>query len=165
DLITNGTSFKYHITGSFANYSFSEDFGGDFSDSLLSNLAGDFSFEYYFDNYDIYIQSTIGKSGTFLFVENANAEKFVRQEDYSTITTYIKGYGKQNDDGSYATTADYTSPLASNWGKIWASPYSSETDTDQSTLLAKLKSEIHDYPDVQYTMSYTDFINNVQGFK
>ncbi|QFQ75140.1 hypothetical protein LM596_08495 [Liquorilactobacillus mali] len=165
DLITNGTSFKYHTTGSFANYSFSEGFGGDFSDTLLSNLASDFGFEYYFNNYDIYIQSTIGKSGAFLFVENANATKFVRQEDYSVITTYIKGYGKQNDDGSYATTADYTSPLASNWGKIWASPYSSDSITAQATLLAYLKSQIHDYPDVQYTMSYTDFINNVQGFK
>ena len=164
DMITAGTNFKYHVTGNFANYSFSEGFGGDFADTLLSNLAGDFGFEYYFNNYDIYIQSTIGKSGTFLFVENANAEKFVRQEDYSTITTYIKGYGKQNDDGSYTTTVDYTSPLASNWGKIWASPYFSEKDTDQITLLTKLKSEIHDYPDVQYTMSYTDFKNNLQGF-
>ncbi|WP_353726554.1 phage tail protein [Lactiplantibacillus plantarum] len=164
-LITSGTGFKYHVTGSFANYNFGEGFGGDFADTLLSNLASDFAFKYYFDNYDIYIKSTIGSSGAFLFVENANAAKFTRQEDYSTITTYIKGYGKQNDNGSHATTADYTSPLASNWGKIWASPYSSDSITNQATLLAKLKSEIHDYPDVQYTMSYTDFINNVQGFK
>ena len=164
DLITSGTNFKYHVTGSFANYSFSEGFGGDFADTLLSNLASDFGFEFYFNNYDIYIQPTIGKSGAFIFVENANAAKLNCQEDYSTITTYIKGYGKQNDDGTYACTADYTSPLASTWGKIWASPYSNDLITDQATLLAKLKSQIHDYPDVQYSMSYPDFKNNVQGF-
>lgn len=164
DLITSGTNFKYHVTGSFANYSFSEGFGGDFADTLLSNLASDFGFEFYFNNYDIYIQPTIGKSEAFIFVENANAAKLNCQEDYSTITTYIKGYGKQNDDGTYACTADYTSPLASTWGKIWASPYSNDLITNQATLLAKLKSQIHDYPDVQYSMSYTDFKNNVQGF-
>ena len=172
DLITSGTLFSYHITGSFANYEFSETFGGDYADDLLTRLASDFGFEYYFDNYDIYIKSTIGTSGAFLFVDNQNASKIQRQEDYSKLTTHIKGYGKENDstddsDSStptYSTTTEYTSPAESVYGIIDAEPYSSDSITDQATLLAKLKSEIHDYPDVQYTMSYTDFINNVQGF-
>ena len=172
DLITSGTLFSYHITGSFANYEFSETFGGGYADDLFTNLASDFGFEYYFDNYDIYIKSTIGSSGAFLFVDNQNASEIQRQEDYSTLTTHIKGYGKENDStdnsdsstATYSTTAEYTSPAKSVYGIIDAEPYSSDSITDQATLLAKLKEEIHDYPDVQYTMSYTDFINNVQGF-
>lgn len=170
NLITSGTDFSYEISGTFANYEFSETFGGAYADDLLSNLASDFDFEYYFDNYKIYIKSTIGTSGTFLFVDNQNASKIQRQEDYSTITTYIKGYGKENDSDSdsstttYSTTAEYTSPAKSIYGLIDAEPYSSDSITQYDTLLAKLKEEIHDYPDVQYTMSYTDFINSVQGF-
>lgn len=172
DLITSGTLFSYHITGSFANYEFSETFGGGYADDLLNSLANDFGFEFCFDNYDIYIKPTIGTSGAFLFVDNQNASGIQRQEDYSTLTTHIKGYGKENnstDDSdssttTYSTTAEYTSPAESAYGLIDAEPYSSDSITDQATLLAKLKEEIHDYPDVQYTMSYTDFVNNAKGF-
>jgi hypothetical protein len=164
DMITSGTPFSYQIDGTFANYSFSETFGGGYSDDLLTQLASDFSFEFYFDNYVIHIKSTIGNSGAFLFVEGANAGKISIQEDYSTITTYIKGNGKQNDDGTYACSAEYTSPAATTWGKIWAEPYQSDTITDVATLAAKLKSQVHDYPDVQYSMDYVDFKNSLQGF-
>lgn len=172
DLITSGTLFSYHITGSFANYEFSETLGGGYADDLLNSLASNFGFEFYFDNYDIYIKSTIGTSGAFLFVDNQNTSEIQRQEDYSTLTTHIKGYGKENDStdnsdsstATYSTTAEYTSPVKSVYGIIDAEPYSSDSITDQATLLAKLKEEIHDYPDVQYAMSYTDFINNVKGF-
>ena len=164
DMITSGTPFSYQIDGTFANYSFSETFGGGYSDDLLTQLASDFGFEFYFDNYVIHIKSTIGSSGAFLFVEGANAGKISIQEDYSTITTYIKGSGKQNDDGTYTCSAEYTSPAAATWGKIWAEPYQSDSITDAATLTAKLKSEIHDYPDVQYSMDYVDFKNSLQGF-
>ncbi len=164
DMITSGTPFSYQIDGTFANYSFSETFGGGYSDDLLTQLASDFSFEFYFDNYVIRIKPTIGSSGAFLFVEGANAGKISIQEDYSTITTYIKGNGKQNDDGTYACSAEYTSPAATTWGKIWAEPYQSDSITDVTTLAAKLKQQIHDYPDVQYSMDYVDFKNSLQGF-
>lgn len=164
DMITSGTPFSYQINGTFANYNFSETFGGGYSDELLTQLASDFGFEFYFDNYVIHIKPTIGSSGAFLFVEGANAGKISTQEDYSTIRTYIKGNGKQNDDGTYACSAEYTSPAATTWGKIWAEPYQSDTITDVTTLAAKLKSQIHDYPDVQYSMDYADFKNSLQGF-
>ncbi|ULQ49061.1 phage tail protein [Liquorilactobacillus nagelii] len=164
DMITSDTSFSYQIDGTFANYSFSETFGGGYSDNLLTQLASDFGFEFYFDNYVIHIKSTIGNSGAFLFVDGANAGKISIQEDYSTITTYIKGNGKQNDDGTYACSAEYTSPAATTWGKIWAEPYQSDSITDVTTLATKLKSQIHDYPDVQYSMDYVDFKNSLQGF-
>ncbi|MFT8392450.1 MAG: phage tail protein [Liquorilactobacillus ghanensis] len=164
DMITSGTPFSYQIDGTFANYSFSETFGSGYSDDLLTQLASDFGFEFYFDNYVIHIKSTIGSSGAFLFVEGANAGKISIQEDYSTITTYIKGNGKQNDDGTYACSAEYTSPAATTWGKIWAEPYQSDSIADVATLTAKLKSQIHDYPDVQYSMDYVDFKNSLQGF-
>ena len=167
NYITNGTKFKYVIDGSFSNYSFSEGFGGAYADDLLGNLSNDFGFEYYFDNYTIHIAKTIGKDNSFLFVDRSNCAKIAINEDYSTIRTHIKGYGKQNDDGSYAATAEYTSPLADspyNWGKMDNEPYQSDSITNYDTLLATIKANIHDYPDIQYSLEYVNFKKNVTGF-
>lgn len=165
NLITKGTPFKYVIVGSFKNYSFSEGFGGDYADTLLNNLASDFGFECYFDGYTIQIAASIGKTDAFLYVDGANVAKISTNEDYSTITTYMKGYaGKANDQGTYPISAEYTSPLAAKWGKIWGDIYTNENMTHDS-LLASLKSQIHDFPDVQYSLGYVDFEHSLQGFE
>lgn len=165
DLLVEGTRFSYKITGNFKNYSFSEGFGGDYADTLLSNLASDFGFEYYFGNYTITIAKSIGKTGAFLFVDGANVNKISVTEDYSTITTYMKGYaGKPDDNEKYPISAEYTSPLASKWGKIWGDIYTNE-NMNKPALVNALKSKVHDYPDVQYTLGYVDFRRNLTGFK
>ena len=122
--ITDGTPFKYVIHDTFSNYSFSDGFGGDFADSLLMNtLKDDFVFEFYFDNWTIHIYKKIGQDDQFVFIDGYNAHKISWTEDYSNIRTKIKGLGKQNDDGSYAATAEYTSPNASIWGcLLYTSP-------------------------------------------
>lgn len=168
DLITKNTSFSFQLAGSFGNHSYIDTLGGGYADELLTTLATDFGFEYYFDNYVIHIAKTIGTSGTFLFLDGNNASKLSYNEDYSTITTHIKGYGKQNDDGTYTATAEYSSPLMAspyNWGRLDAEPYSADEVTDNGVLLTALKQQIHDYPDVQYSMDYVSFTKNVTGFK
>ena len=64
----------------------------------------------------------------------------------------------------YSCQADYISPLAdkSRIGKIWQDPYTSDTITDENQLKSALKSQLHDYPDVQYSMSWVTFKNNSQ---
>lgn len=167
DFITQGTKFSYQISGTFNNYSFSEGFGGDYADSLLSNLASDFGFEFYFDNYTIHISKSIGKTDAFLFVDGANVSKISVQEDYSAINTYIKGYAGKPDEktGKYPISAEYYSPLADSkqWGKIDGGIYTNE-NMQKPALQAELKRQVHDYPDVQYSVGYVDFYKNLQGF-
>lgn len=166
-FLTSGTKFKYEISGTFKNYSFSDEFGKGYADDLFkTNLAGDFGFEFYFDNYTIHIQKKIGIDNSFVFVDGINASKISVISDYSEIATHIKGEGKHNDKDKPIVTAEYTSPLAknANWGSIDAELYENDTITNEDTLLKKLKENLKDYPDVQYSMEFSNFSKNVEGF-
>lgn len=60
---------------------------------------------------------------------------------------------------SEAPTAEYISPLAkdANWGIIDAEPIQDDRFTDTKALADYIKSKIHDFPDVQYTMDWANF--------
>lgn len=155
DKIIEGTPFKYEVHDSFNNYSFSDGFGGDHADTLLlSTLKGDFDFEIYFDNFTFHIYKSIGYKDMFAFVDGHNVTKINATEDYTGITTYIKGTGKPNegDNAGYIAETDYTSPNIDTWGKIEAQPISDERFTDNNSLREYLKSKLQDYPIVQYTV-------------
>lgn len=157
-FITDGTSFKYVIHDSFKNYSFSDGFGGDFADSLLMNtLNSDFGFEFYFDNWTIHIYKKLGLLDQFVFIDGYNASKISWTEDYSNIRTYIKGLGKQNDNGTYAATAEYKSPNADIWGVKQAATVQDDRFTDSAYLLSYIKGQLQDYPIIQYTMERAEF--------
>ncbi|MYY21801.1 peptidoglycan DD-metalloendopeptidase family protein, partial [Lactobacillus salivarius] len=119
DLLVKDTQVKYILHDNFDNYAFSEGFGGGYADDLLmQNLASDFGFEFYFDNYTIHIQKKLGTKESFLFIDNANVSKISYNEDYSTITTYIKGQAKP----IVKETPDETSGGSSSGGS-WGWPF------------------------------------------
>lgn len=121
DLLIKDTQIKYVLHDNFDNYAFSEGFGGGYADDLLmQNLASDFGFEFYFDNYTIHIQKKLGTKESFLFIDNANVSKISYNEDYSTITTYIKGQAKP----IVQETTDETSGSSSSGGS-WGWPFPS----------------------------------------
>ncbi|MDO5004227.1 MAG: phage tail protein [Ligilactobacillus salivarius] len=121
DLLIKDTQIKYVLHDNFDNYAFSEGFGGGYADDLLmQNLASDFGFEFYFDNYTIHIQKKLGTKESFLFIDNANVSKISYNEDYSTITTYIKGQAKP----IVQETPDETSGGSSSGGS-WGWPFPS----------------------------------------
>ena len=120
DLLIKDTQVKYVLHDNFDNYAFSEGFGGGYADDLLmQNLASDFGFEFYFDNYTIHIQKKLGTKESFLFIDNANVSKISYNEDYSTITTYIKGQAKPIVQETTDKTGGSSSPGGS-WG--WPFP-------------------------------------------
>lgn len=65
----------------------------------------------------------------------------------------------------YTCQGEYDSPMADDkkWGKIWADPFTSDTITDENSLKDAMKAQLHDYPDVQYTMDWVSFKNNLSG--
>ena len=121
DLLIKDTQIKYVLHDNFDNYAFSEGFGGGYADDLLmQNLVSNFGFEFYFDNYTIHIQKKLGTKESFLFIDNANVSKISYNEDYSTITTYIKGQAKP----IVQETTDETSGSSSSGGS-WGWPFPS----------------------------------------
>ena len=66
---------------------------------------------------------------------------------------------------TYTCEADYISPLVDKGiSKRWDSPFTSDTITDEATLKDALKAKLHDYPDVQYTMSWVNFKGKALNF-
>ena len=65
----------------------------------------------------------------------------------------------------YTCEGDYFSPMAADdkWGKIWADDFSSNTITDENTLKEVMKAQLHDYPDIEYTMDWVSFKSNLGG--
>ena len=84
-----------------------------------------------------------------------------------------KVQGSSSDDSStsdtieqqpqYTCQGEYYSPMAddSKWGKIWADPFTSDTITDENVLKDAMKAQLHDYPDIEYTMDWVSFKNNL----
>lgn len=74
--------------------------------------------------------------------------------DSSTDTT--------DQQPQYTCRGEYYSPMAADdkWGKIWAEDFSSDTITDENTLKEAMKAQLHDYPDVEYTMDWVNFKDN-----
>ncbi|MCQ2570196.1 MAG: phage tail protein, partial [Limosilactobacillus sp.] len=66
----------------------------------------------------------------------------------------------------YSCETDYISPLAKkvNIGERWADPIESDTITDEAQLKEWAKSQLHDYPDVEYSVDWISFTKNVGGF-
>ncbi|MBS0949513.1 phage tail protein [Weissella minor] len=164
DFIISGTPIKYTIHDDFKNYHFSDGFGGDFADSLLmGTLANDFQFEWWFDNYQLHIVKKRGKTDAFALINGLNATGLKYTEDYTGIRTYIKGYGKpkeQKDDKKpveYLATAEYVSPTVKLWGRKEASVINDERFTNNDALREYLKSQLQDYPIVQYTVDQVEF--------
>lgn len=89
---------------------------------------------------------------------SAKLQDTASTDDTSTTAT-------QDLPVTYTCEADYISPLVDKGvAKRWDAPYSSDTITDEQTLINALKAKLHDYPDVQYTMGWVDFKSKALGF-
>lgn len=72
--------------------------------------------------------------------------------DTTGLKTIIKGYGAQNDDGSYVfSPVTYTSPNVDKYGPRYADPIRDERFTSSDSMLAYLPSQIQDNPVVSLT--------------
>ncbi|MGK9295839.1 phage tail spike protein [Melissococcus plutonius] len=158
NFIFKGTEFIYTLHDKFTHFTFSEGFGNGYADDLFTNqLAKDFNFDFRFTNHQVDIYKTIGKKNQFLFIDGATVAKISESTDYTAITTHIKGYGKQNDQGKPIVSAEYTSPYAKQFGIIDAQFIQDDRFTDKESLLNYLKNQIQDYPKVQYTVDSSVF--------
>lgn len=166
DYLTKDTEFSYQVHDNFDNYYFSDGFGGAFADDLLLNtILPDFNCEVTFDNDVIHIYKSLGNVDQFVFVDGYNVQNIGSSEDYTSMATYIKGTGKPNQgDGAtgYQATADYTSPNAQIYGIIQAQTISDERFTDSTSLQNYLKTQLQDYPIVQYTVDRAEFEHNAK---
>jgi phage minor structural protein len=157
----SGSGFSYSVIDSFNSADIGE-FGNDNSVSLLNKICDTFGAEVEEDNYVITLKSKIGLDRGVQIRRGYNLKTIEEDVDTSNLSTYIKGYGKENDDGTYVVEAEYTSPNAALFpsnspdGLRHAEPVRDNRYTQYTSLLERLKKEINDMPDVSIKVTFAD---------
>lgn len=77
--------------------------------------------------------------------------------DTYALKTQIKGFGKKKEEsaggGYYFSPITYTSPKSSQWGVRIQNPVEDGRYTIASNMTARLKKDLHDYPDISGTVT------------
>lgn len=154
EFLFEDTPFTYAIRDSIKSQSF-EKLGEMNKQKLLAKIIDTYGLEYEVDNYHFIFKEKVGYETEFQFRYKANISNVKKDIDTTSLTTYIKGYGKKDDEGNYLCTAEYTSPNAEKFGVRHADPVFDERFTIKEELLEYIKTKINDTPDIVVELDYT----------
>ncbi|MDI3412512.1 phage tail protein [Bacillus sonorensis] len=150
NLRLRAPSYSYQVdTTGLAKSVTVENFGDSRSLALLNSIAEKFGVEYECVNKTIYIAKEIARYTDNQLRYAFNIKEPSKDIDTSSLKTYIRGFGKN-------VTAEYKSPLAEVFGIRHADPVRDDRYTDKESLLARLKSELHDRIDISITLTYVE---------
>lgn len=153
-FIFDGTDWTFSVIDAFDTVEF-ENFGDANCLELFSKVLDRYGAEYDLNGNDVIIREKIGSLIDLQFRYNHNVKTLDRTVDTSNLSTYIRGTGKRNEDGSYIVEAEYTSPNAAIFGIKHAPPYSNESITHLATLERNLERAIQDTPEVSLDLEFT----------
>lgn len=104
-------------------------------------------------------------------IDEYPASFWLRNDQMAALVGNGGSGGTSGDSSSdtikyYSCQTDYISPLANkvNIGKRWADPVSSDTIEKEDELLKWVKPQLHDYPDVEYSVDWVSFTRNAGGY-
>ncbi|MCU7356521.1 phage tail protein [Enterococcus dispar] len=95
-----------------------------------------------------------------------NTDEVHFEIDTYSLKTQIRGFGKKKEDDSYYfSPITYTSPESSKWGIRIQDPVDDDRFTVASSMSARLRRDIHDYPDISGTVNIKWAIDLNRGDK
>lgn len=95
-----------------------------------------------------------------------NTDEVHFEIDTYSLKTQIRGFGKKKEDESYYfSPITYTSPESNKWGIRIQDPVSDDRFTVASSMSARLRRDIHDYPDISGTVNIKWAIDLNRGDK
>jgi phage minor structural protein len=160
------TGYTFTVIDAFGSVSF-EKFGNDTALALFQTILERYQAEFDIVGTDVKIRSKIGTTPDFQFRFKHNVKTFSKTVNSNNLSTYIKGYGKQNDDGTYVTTATYTSPESTKYkdrnGNVklrHAKPLYFDTITMQAALLTELQKALIDKPEISFELEFVTLKEN-----
>ncbi|WP_392388174.1 phage tail protein [Bacillus wiedmannii] len=130
-----------------------ENFGDDNSLVLFKSVLDKFGAEFEVICNEITVMKEIGSYTDEQLRYFYNIKDPSQEIDTDDFKTYIRGYGKKNEDGSYVVTAEYTSPLAKVYGIKHAKPVRDDRYTDYDSLLERIKRDLHDNMDISIKLT------------
>lgn len=150
-----GTSYTWDIVDSFYAQDW-EGFGDDNRLALFQEGLKRYNAEFTLSGTHFVFKQKIGNTTDFQFRYSYNIKTITKEVNTNNLSTYIKGYGKQNEDGSYVVQSEYTSPNAAIFGVRHAKPVKDERYTTVEGLDERLKAEIKDTPELSITLDFVD---------
>ena len=158
-----GTGYTFSVIDSFSTVEF-ENFGDDTALALFQKVLERYGAEFDIVGTEIRIYEKIGPSVVdFQFRYAHNIKTFSKTGNTDNLSTYIKGFGKQNEDGSYVVETDYTSPMAAIWGIRHAKPIRDDRYTTLNGLTERLEREIQDSVQVSIELEFVEL--QKQGYQ
>ncbi|MGM0815285.1 MAG: phage tail protein [Bacillota bacterium] len=159
-IALEGSGYSYDISPEGLDATFElEDFGDGFSNDLLRDILDKYKAEYTFEGKKVVIAKELARDTDYQIRHKFNSRDESVEIDTSSLKTYIRGYGKQNDKTkAYAVELEYTSPLAEIYGIKHAAPIRDDAYTDKNAdeLELRLQEELTDTIELSLTLTYTE---------
>ncbi len=153
DFIFNGSGYKYDIESSLTVKAFEkQSFGYKNRLSLFNDIITSSGVEFQVNGKVVRILAKVGTDLSTVVRKNFNLNELGIEKNIGDFVTYQKGFGAYFDEEDHSKgrlIAEYTSPLASVYGKLEADPLVDERYKQQESLLSALKNTV----DNSYTIS------------
>ncbi|MGT4651579.1 phage tail spike protein [Bacillus cereus] len=159
-IALEGSGYSFDISPEGLTTSFElEDFGDGFSNDLLRDILDKYKAEHTFSGKKVVIAKELGRDTDYQIRHKFNSRDEQAEVDTSSLKTYIRGFGKQNEKTkAYAVELEYTSPLAEIYGIKHAAPIRDDAYTDKNAdeLELRLQEELTDTIELSLTLTYTE---------
>ena len=153
DFIFDGSGYRYDIESSLTVKAFEkQSFGYKNRLSLFNDVITSTGVEFQVNGKVVRILAKVGTDLSTVVRKNFNLNELGIEKNIGNFVTYQKGFGAYFDEEDHSKgrlIAEYTSPLASVYGKLEADPLVDERYKQQESLLSALKNTV----DNSYTIS------------
>ncbi|TVV27258.1 phage tail protein [Weissella cibaria] len=162
DFVFNGSEYSYTLLSQVDAWE-KQNFGDKNRLALFNDLISDMEMEFSItDSGRIMITSEIGQDLSTIVRKGFNLQELNLEYNVVDFVTYAKGFGAfidKDDESKGRYEAEYTSPLASVYGKLEADPITDERYIKTASLQAALKKAV----DSSYSISVGISLEELQN--
>lgn len=153
DFIFKNSGYSYTVDSALNVYAFEkQSFGLKKRLTLFNDIITSTGVEFQVNGKVVRILEKVGTDLSTVVRKNFNMNELTIEKNIGDFVTYQKGYGAYFDEEDHSKgrlEVEYTSPLASVYGRLEAEPFVDERYSQSSSLLAVLKENV----DNSYTIS------------
>lgn len=160
DFIFTGSDYTYTIDPLLKVYAFEkQSFGYKSRLKLFNDVITSSGVEFQVNGKVVRILEKTGTDLSTVVRKNFNMNELGIEKNISDFVTYQKGFGAwvdENDHNKGRLTVEYTSPLASVYGKLEAEPLVDERYTKADSMTAALKENVDNSYSISITLDMED---------
>lgn len=153
DFIFKSSGYSYTVDSALNVHAFEkQSFGFKKRLTLFNDIITSTGVEFQVNGKVVRILEKVGTDLSTVVRKNFNMNELTIEKNIGDFVTYQKGFGAYFDEEDHSKgrlEVEYTSPLASVYGKLEAEPFVDERYSQSSSLLAALKENV----DNSYTIS------------